>query len=192
MSLATRLILIAMIQTALLGGMIAKRQWTLNTGTAVVLETQPIDPRSLFRGDYVTFNYSISRLMLDTLDGDDDFKHNDKVYVVLEPGEPYWRPVAVYHKHPKLLSGQVALKGEVSYAFDSLWNPETKKSEPRKYIQVHYGIEDYYVPEGEGRKLERPNQNEVISLRIAVDRNGNGAIAALLVNGVERYRESLF
>ncbi len=189
MSLATRLLIIVVIQTLVLAGMIAKRQWTLATGTPVVLETQPIDPRSLFRGDYVIFNYDISRLNLTELDGDDEFERHDSIYVVLEPGDPYWRARAVYREPPP---GQLALRGRVQYAGEQWWNPETQTSEEVRHVRVRYGIEDYFVPEGEGRVLERPVQGEVISLRVAVDRFGNGAIQALLINGVERYRETLF
>lgn len=186
---STRLLLIVMIQTLVLTGMIAKRQWTLATGTPVLLETRPIDPRSLFRGDYVTFSYDISRLRLDDLAGDDNFERHDTVYVVLEPGELYWRAGGVYHRPP---AGELALRGRVEYVSEHWWNAETESSETARHITVRYGIEDYFVPEGEGRVLERPAQDAVVSLRIAVDRFGNGAIQALLINGVERYRETLF
>lgn len=186
---STRLLLIIIIQTMVLGGMIAKRQWTLATGTPVLLETRPIDPRSLFSGDYVTFNYDISRLRLDNLAGDDDFERHDTVYVVLEPGEPYWRARGVYHRPP---AGALALRGRVVYVNEHWWNAETESSEEVRHLTVRYGIEDYFVPEGEGRELERPVQDEVVALRVAVDRFGNGAIQALLINGVERYRETLF
>lgn len=189
MKLSYRLLIIVVIQTLVLAGMVAKRQWTLATGTPVVLETRPVDPRSLFRGDYVTFNYDISRLNLQALDGDDDFSRHDVVYVVLEPGTPYWRPRAVYHTPP---AGQVTLRGTVQYAGEHWWNPETGNNEAVRHVTVRYGIEDYFVPEGEGRVLERPVADETISLRVAVDRFGNGAIQALLINGVERYRETLF
>ncbi|MEW6645736.1 MAG: GDYXXLXY domain-containing protein [Pseudomonadota bacterium] len=189
MTLTTRLLLIIVIQTLVLAGMIAKRQWTLTTGTPVLLETRPIDPRSLFRGDYVTFNYAISRLRLDELDGDEVFQRHDTIYVVLEPGAPYWRPRAVFHELPP---GQVALRGRVQYAGEQWWNPETGKTETLRHVGVRYGIEDYFVPEGEGRKLERPAADEVVALGVAVDRFGNGAIQSLLINGVERYRETLF
>jgi hypothetical protein len=58
-------------------------QWTLETGVPVLLETQPIDPRSLFRGDYVRLNYTVSDLDLDVLSGEDEFRRHDDVYVVL-------------------------------------------------------------------------------------------------------------
>lgn len=189
MSLTRRLFIIVVIQTLVLTGMIAKRQWTLATGTPVVLKTQPIDPRSLFRGDYVTFNYEISRLKPSELAGDDEFRRHDTIYVVLEPGEPYWQARAVFRAPPP---GQLALRGTVQYVGDHWWNPETGASEAMPHISVRYGIEDYFVPEGEGRVLERPVDGEVISLRVAVDRFGNGAIQSLLINGMERYRETLF
>jgi uncharacterized membrane-anchored protein len=189
MKLASRLLIIVVLQTLVLAGMIAKRQWTLATGTPVVLETEPIDPRSLFRGDYVTFNYDISRLKLDELVGDDEFRQHDTIYVVLEPGEPYWRARGAYHRPP---AGELALRGRVEYVSEHWWNAETQSSEEVRHVSVRYGIEDYFVPEGEGRVLERPVAGEDISLRVAVDRFGNGAIQALLINGVERYRETLF
>ena len=64
--------------------------------------------------------------------------------------------------------------------------------EPIKTINVKYGIENYFVPEGEGRVLERPKPGETVSIRLVVDRNGNAAIKAVLVNGVERYVERLY
>ena len=54
------LLLAVVIQTGVLVAMVAMKQWTLTTGTPVVLETKPVDPRSLFRGDYVRLNYAIS------------------------------------------------------------------------------------------------------------------------------------
>lgn len=40
--------------------MIASRYAILTSGREIVLETVPVDPRSLFRGDYVTLRYAIS------------------------------------------------------------------------------------------------------------------------------------
>jgi uncharacterized membrane-anchored protein len=48
-----------------LAAMITDKQWTLNTGTPVVLQTEPVDPRSLFMGDYARLAYPINRLRLD-------------------------------------------------------------------------------------------------------------------------------
>lgn len=187
-----RIAVIIAVQSLALVFMIGMKQWTLNTGTPVVLETAPIDPRSLFSGDYVRLNYKISDLRLDEMPGDKDFKRHDRVYVLLKQGDPYWQPVSVHHDMPTALSGHVVIKGEITVANDFFLNPETRKSEKVNHLSVRYGIESYFVPEGEGRALERPKEGEKVSIRVAVDKYGNAGIKSLLVNGKERYAESLF
>ncbi len=192
MKISVRIVITCVILTLPLVGMIARKQWTLETGTAVLLETQPVDPRSLFRGDYVRLNYIVSDLDLEKLAGDHEFTRYDDVYVVLAEAERYWEARAVYQRRPQLAENQVALKGKVKYVQTSRWNPETKKSEPVKSIHVTYGIENYFVPEGEGRELERPPAGSKVEMLMAVDRFGKAGIKAVLVNGEERYRETLF
>ena len=187
-----RIAIIIVLQSLALLSMIAMRQWTLNTGTSVILETAPIDPRSLFSGDYVRLNYKISNIRLGEMAGDKDFKRHDCVYVLLKEGDPYWQPVSIHHDKPAAPPGHVAIKGEVNYMSDNVWNQETQKSEQVKNVNIKYGIESYFVPEGEGRELERPKEGEKVTIRVAVDRYGNAGIKFLLVNGKERYRESLF
>ena len=187
-----RIIIIILIQTLVLMLMIANKQWTLSTGTPVILETQPVDPRSLFRGDYVRLNYKISQINLDELDGVDDFRRHDEVFVLLEKGEPYWQPVSLHREMPLPSQGQVAIAGKVKRVSNSLWNTETRKSEKKKNISVKYGIENYFVPEGTGLELERPSEGEKVSIKVSVDKRGKAGIKAVLLNNEERYVESLF
>lgn len=187
-----RIALIIAVQTLALFSIIAMRQWTLNTGTSIILETLPVDPRSLFSGDYVRLNYKISNLKVDEISGDRDFKRHDCVYVLLKEGDPYWQPVSIHHSKPAAPPGHVAIKGEVNYVNDFFWNQETGKSEKGKNINVRYGIESYFVPEGEGRGLERPKEGEKVTIIVAVDKFGTAGIKSLLVNGKERFRELLF
>lgn len=191
MNFTLRVILIVALQVAALLGMIAIKQWTLSSGTTIMLETAPIDPRSLFSGDYVRLNYSISALSLDQIGGDREFRAHDTVYVVLQAGEPYATPLSVHHAAPQLAARQVALKGEVEYVSNTRWNRQTQQAEPATGLNVHYGIENYYVQEGTGGTLERPADNAKVSVRVAVDRFGNGGILAILLNGKERYVEKL-
>ena len=59
---AIALLIVAAAQTAALGWIIAARVNLINTGQEVVLNIITVDPRSLFRGDYVILSYGISRL----------------------------------------------------------------------------------------------------------------------------------
>ena len=194
MSRGWRVALVVLLQTAALVYMIGARQWTLATGAPVVLETEPVDPRSLFSGDYVRLNYKISRLHLDQVGGDRDFKRHERVYVLLQARDPYWEAVSLHRDHPATASGQVAIRGEVTEVARGFWNAQTRKWEerPTGVLHLRYGIESYFVPEGEGRALERPQPNERISIRVAVDRFGRAGIQAVLVNGREQYVERLF
>lgn len=201
-----KMALVVLLQVLVLIAMIAKKQWTLATGTPVVLATVPLDPRSLFRGDYVRLNYKISTLRLDSIAGDRNFKRHEKIFVLLQPGETDAHPLSVHRERPQPVAGQVVIKGEVLWAVANSFPTEvatdSSQSEPEnspqvstlpvEQINVRYGIENYFVPEGEGRALEQPNEGEIIAMRVAVDKYGNAGIQAVLVNGEEKYRESLF
>ncbi len=186
------IIFILLIQTVLLLGMIAAKQWTLNSGTEVLLETQPIDPRSLFRGDYVRLNYTINRLYPDQLTGDDEFTKHDRIYLVLTPADTYWVPASIHRQQPEAKDSQVVIRGEIKRVVTTEWDREQKKTVEIKRIDVRYGIENYFVPEGEGMALERPKEGEKVDIRVAIDSRGGSGIKAVLINGKERYLEKLF
>ena len=192
MRMMLRLIVLIALQSVVLVTMIGMKQWTLSTGTPIVLETQPIDPRSLFQGDYVRLNYTISTLELAGLPSDRPFKAHERVYVLLRKGDPYWAPVSIHHEWPGLPPDHVTLKGTVIRAGSRRWNQELRSWEVTEHLMVRYGIENYFVPEGKGRDLERPKPGEKISIRVAVDQFGNAGIKAVLVNGQPRYTETLF
>lgn len=192
MSLGLRIVIVVALQTTALLAMVGIKQYTLSTGTPIVLKTEPIDPRSLFRGDYVRLNYAISRLPIDKLAGDREFARGDTIYVVLQREGEFWQALSLHHASPPVTAGQVAIKGRVEFINPLTFPRPGAPAEPSKSIDVKYGVENYFVPEGEGRALERPKPGETVSIRVVVDRYGNAAIKAVLVNGVERYVERLF
>ena len=186
---AFRLTIVVVVLTLVLFGMIGRKQWTLATGTPVVLETQPIDPRSLFRGDYVRLNYTINTLESDHF-ALPEVKRGDVVYVTLQKDDLYWQAVSVSTKRPE--TDAVVIRGRVDRVDSQRWNRQTQKLEDVRQVRVEYGIENYFVPEGTGRSLERPVQGEKVSIEVAVDKCGNAGIRAVLVNGQPRYVETLF
>ena len=58
-------------------------------------------------------------------------------------------------------------------------------------VRVRYGIESYFVPEGQGRKLEDLAREKKLAALVAVDGRGNAAIKGLIVDGVLQYEEPL-
>ena len=63
---------------------------------------------------------------------------------------------------------------------------------PDAVLQVRYGIESYFVPQGEGPRLEALARDKKLAARIAVDKGGNAAIKGLQIDGVLQYEEPLF
>ncbi|TCV86404.1 GDYXXLXY domain-containing protein [Sulfurirhabdus autotrophica] len=195
MNLWLKIALLAGIQISALAAMIADKQWTLNTGVPVILQTEPVDPRSMFMGDFARLAYPISRLHLDgesALGGDKDFKRYDTVWVALKPDPNGAKAISVYHQRSDIPSGLLPLKGEVQYSSEFEWDRTTNKSVKQRTLNVRYGIEQYYVQEGTGRQIERPQGGEKVSMLVAIDNRGKAGILAVMLNGHERYRETLF
>ncbi len=79
-----KFIIIVIIQVLLLTGMISYRQYWISTGERILLRTVPVDPRDIFRGEYVQLSYEISNLDLGPFSVGESFKPNEKIYVLLE------------------------------------------------------------------------------------------------------------
>jgi GDYXXLXY protein len=52
--------------------------------------------------------------------------------------------------------------------------------------------EQYFVPQGEGRRLEGLGREKKLAARIAVDSGGNAALKGLVIDGKLEYQELLF
>jgi len=76
-----KFILIICLQVLLLFGIIGYREYWIATGDKVVLKTMPVDPRDIFRGDYVNLTYEITNLLLDSQSQKPDFLPGQSIYV---------------------------------------------------------------------------------------------------------------
>ena len=62
LSLPTRAVVAGAICLAILGGMVVGHAWPLWTGRTVTMKVTPVDPRDLFRGEYVRLGMAANRL----------------------------------------------------------------------------------------------------------------------------------
>lgn len=176
-----------LLLTGILGTLALDRVWLVKTGREIVLPIKPVDPRDLFKGDYARLGYDISTLDANLIAPELREGHSQRtVFVTLEQGsDAVWRPVAVTQARPAgLQANQVVLAGRVSTGRVSTgmrWAP-----------RVTYGIERYFVPEGEGLKLEALARTSTLSAIVAVDGAGRAAIKGLLRDGQRVYEEPLF
>jgi uncharacterized membrane-anchored protein len=178
--------IVALAQTAVLAYMVTDRVRLLSSGREITLPIIPVDPRDLFRGEYVRLAYDIGRVPASLLEGPAPGT-NDAFYVVIEKqADGAWKPVKVSSAFPKETSAdRVVLKGRV--AFD-----RTPWRGPNATQQVRYGIESYFVPEGQGKRLEDLAREKRMAALIAVDSGGNAAIKGIIIDGKLQYEEPLF
>ena len=177
---------LAAVQIGFLGSMIVGRANILRGGAEIRLAVQPVDPRDLLRGDYVVLGYPISRIERSMVVGTSGGELKGRwLYVRLARGEESsFEPVSAALDEPPAemrLENQIDLRGIIA--------SEPDAGEP---IQVTYGIERYYVPEGEGRAIEEAMRQDRFEIVAAVDTAGSAQIKALLHDGRPIYREPLF
>lgn len=179
------IIIVAGIQTLALAYMVWDRASLLANGREITLDVTPVDPRSLFRGDYVILNYrAISRLDGTLLN--EVPKEQQLLFVTLrqEPAGA-WSPVAASIAKPgRPAAGDIVLKGRVR----DVW--QASGDQPLK-LRMHYGIESYFVPEGAGLDLEKRIREGELKVILAVGPSGESAIKGLEVEGRRIYDEPL-
>lgn len=183
---------VAVVQTAALAKIVVDRQSLLTTGREIIVKTEPVDPRDLVRGDYVVLGYGLNPI--------DSAKINDPtafagiargsvVYVTVaeQPGH-VWRPVRVTASYPEAVgANEAVLKGIVEQRWTTPADPPATAPLPPEQrgttLNLRYGIESYFVPEGTGRKLEQMVRDQTVEAVIAVGLDGTAAIKGLILNG---------
>jgi uncharacterized membrane-anchored protein len=143
--------------------------YTLHFGQEIILKTAPIDPRDLFRGDYVTLSYEISRIDLNDIPYDANFLSGETIYACLSKKEKFWTIDSVSHTKPNLNENFVCMKGRVTSSYNNR-------------ISVEWGIESYFVPEGKGQLIERQRNAENVSVIVSVDSTCSPVLKELLIN----------
>lgn len=147
-------------QFVVLGWMIAANMGPLMGGNTLLVRVVPVDPRDLFRGEYVILGYDFSRLPAGV---DAVIKPGVTVYVtlVLEQDGQHWRSSGFQGERPK---EGIFLRGTVG-----------------KYGRVDYGIESFFVQEGKGKAYEDAVRYRKLSAEIAVDDHGGAKLKRLVI-----------
>lgn len=176
-------------QTAVLGWMIESRASLLRSGEEVVLKTAPVDPRDLLRGDYVILSYDISTIPAAVI-GDQPSEAGWQVmYVRLKPGaDGFWTVAQAAFAPLAPEPGSVVLETQRFYFYGGT----DLKNNPETTLRLDYGIERFYVPEGEGREIETARNEGAVTVLARVGSNGQAQIRALRMDGEALYEEPLY
>jgi uncharacterized membrane-anchored protein len=179
----------AVIQVALIVAMVADRVQILRTGTEVTLQTRPIDPRDFLRGDYVVLGYDISTVSAGELKDQPAAGKGATVFVKLAPdGDGFYAAVSAHAAPVAVNPPEVLIRGHVTYGTNcGLDNHAFCDT-----LQMRYNLESYFVPEGEGPKLEQARNQRQLTIVAAVTPAGRAAVKRLLVDGAPVYEEPWF
>ncbi|WP_181832489.1 GDYXXLXY domain-containing protein [Bosea caraganae] len=186
-----RAILAMLVLCGAIGLLVQSRASILSSGAEIRLKTEPVDPRDLFRGDYVVLNYEISRFDLVGTEGDRVFKRGETIYVRLAPNaEGFARVVAAYKARPDVKAPEAVIAGTVRSegACPNDAQNTLQCDRGRTGLRVAYGLESYFVPQGEGLAIEHTERSR-IEVVAAVAASGQAAIKRLLIDGKPVYEE---
>lgn len=165
-----KVILCMGIPLVILLGMTITPLLTLILGQEILIKTQPVDPRDVFRGDHVILSYEINEIPIDKAPPvfkveDEAYKLSWKpLYVILKKeGNYYTVDRAIFEKPQE----GIYLKAY----FQSLMWPQTAVYQGESKIvgiQVTYNLDQYFVPENTGTSLELLSQQGQLSARVKV------------------------
>jgi uncharacterized membrane-anchored protein len=144
-------------QVSILVAMILGRTVPYVGAQTVLLRVEPVDPRDMFRGDYVTLGYDISR----TPPG--KYEPGRPVYVALVPeaGGRHYR------------AGEFLIEPPASGVYI--------RGTAQAHGRANYGIESFYVQEGTGHDYERAVRDRRLWAEIALDGRGTPALKRLVI-----------
>ncbi|MBL8578582.1 MAG: GDYXXLXY domain-containing protein [Mesorhizobium sp.] len=181
-------VVLALVQIGFLSWIIMGRAAVLRNGQEVVLKVEPIDPRDLLRGDYVVLNYEIRNVpvaIVSNAPSDGDAARDTPIFVRLgKDDDGYWRARSASLRAPagQPTAGEVDIRGIITsgpFGSELAYN-------------VGYGIDRFYVPEGEGRAIETDMRERPFGVLAAIAQDGTAQIKALLDGQTPLYEEPLY
>ena len=159
------------IQAAILFVVIFFKLLVLIGGEEVFLKIRPVDPRDPFRGDYITFQYDISRIKGSFLNSQEKIERGDEIYIPLFKKRNYW--VIANNVSKNKPDTGIFIKGAVKDVIMS--------NNSLKEVFVLYGIEEYFIPENSGENVSFNGRDAFA--KVVLDKNGNAVLKDVYVNG---------
>ncbi len=173
MKKSKQLLIALAVPVLILVGMCFIPLYTLTTGNDIILETIPVDPTDLFRGDYVTLRYAAEevpkRLVEEKVINEyqKDFRLMD-VYVLLEKKDGIHTPAKVMLAEPE---NGVFLKGEMQY-FD-------KSIQGEEIAIIKYSLDRYYVEDNSGTEWEEASAKGEVLVKAKL-KNGYAVLTDIM------------
>lgn len=153
--------LIITFQILILLGVFGKAFYPLVIGEEIKFKVLPVDPRDIFRGNYVDLTYSFNSLNLATLPNDikktDQYRYGDRFYIELAKQGEFYQAAGVW-QHPPENKKFMEVIFQDSYSYDTL-----------NSMNVKAGIESYFTEAENALKIERMNTTTNDSTEVVVN-----------------------
>jgi len=172
---ATLLAVVVGIQISWVLAIAGYHERAVREGTVILVETVPVDPRDLLRGDFVRVGYEFSSLAGEEFTppvGDpSSLRQGTPVYVEMaREGEGrFHRRVRASREPLEVAPGNVMLRGRVRWVSGSATNFTAR---------VEYGVEQYYVAEGSGT----PPAEKKMTAELSVSGLGQARLKAVYLD----------
>jgi uncharacterized membrane-anchored protein len=159
---------VIVFQVAVLAGEYLGAVYPLWTGKEIRLKVVPVDPRSLFRGNYAQLRYDISTIDVKDLCEHKRFRNGEFVYIKLKPGID---GVDVFDG--------VGLDKPATGPFIRGRIRASNGQEDVQKCEVRYGIEAYFAPKQKALALEKELRDGGIAVVMVAD-NGKSTLKDIM------------
>lgn len=137
------ILLVLIVQLIALTSIAAKRELIRTNGDIVFLRTAPVDPRDLFRGDFVRLQYEIATPQKELVSDELLAQQHETVYLRLKPdAQGVAQLTGITQDEPEGLF----IKGSMDMNWRRTWSG-------RGLIKL--GIEKYFIEQGSGLAMEK-------------------------------------
>lgn len=163
--------LVALAQMFVLIGMVTVSALPLWTGDEIKIKTIPVDPRSLFRGNYALLRYDISQIELTGMtENNSNIRRSEVVYVSLMQDEDgYYQMSTASFNRP---DDGIYIRGRVQG--NRYYSPQDK-------IDVKYGIEAFFAPKEKALALEKQLRDGGVAV-LMVSKSGKARLKNVLAD----------
>ncbi|MBW1792476.1 MAG: GDYXXLXY domain-containing protein [Deltaproteobacteria bacterium] len=164
------LAIIIVLQMTVLASEYVGAIYPLWTGEEIRLKVIPVDPRSLFRGNYARLNYEVSSVQGKDLLENKELRSGEIVYVKLKPGAD-----GLY-----VFDGVGLNKpGSAPFIRGRIQGKHFRRNSER--FDIRYGIEAYFAPKKKALALEKELRGGGVAV-IMVAGNGKAALKEVIAN----------
>ncbi len=168
------LLAVVIAQGLMLAGEYINSVYPIWFGKEIKLKTIPVDPRSMFRGNYARLNYDITHLPLAEIHKDTSIRQHTIVYVSLKENDKgIYEPVSTRLEKPEQ---GIFIRGRIQ-------NPRWF-GDPGSSLTINYGIEAFFAPKKRALKLERELRNGGIAV-VMVASNGKATLKDVIPESKE-------